>query len=122
MRDRVMSGLPELSRFNSACRAVSPAFKWSKATRDLAQIASRLAGAAKMSHRALIISPQVKNRDFIDHCGRSILYGSYGGRIDTMFIETILFITVVVMAGAAIVKAYERRQDVLYGPYMKRVD
>ena len=39
-----------------------------------------------------------------------------------MLIETILSITVVVMAGAAIVKAYERRQDVLYGPYMKRVD
>ena len=39
-----------------------------------------------------------------------------------MLIETILFITVVVMAGTAIVKAYERRQDVLYGPYMKRVD
>ena len=39
-----------------------------------------------------------------------------------MLIETILFITVVVMAGAAIVKIYERRQDVLYGPYMKRVD
>jgi hypothetical protein len=39
-----------------------------------------------------------------------------------MLIETILFIAVVVMAGAAIVKAYERRQDVLYGPYMKRVD
>ena len=38
-----------------------------------------------------------------------------------MLIETILFIAVVVMAGAA-VKAYERRQDVLYGPYMKRVD
>jgi hypothetical protein len=39
-----------------------------------------------------------------------------------MLIETILFITVFAMAGAAIVKAYERRQDVLYGPYMKRVD
>jgi hypothetical protein len=39
-----------------------------------------------------------------------------------MLIETILFIAFVVMAGAAIVKAYERWQDVLYGPYMKRVD
>ena len=39
-----------------------------------------------------------------------------------MLIETILFVTVVVMAGAAIVKVYERRQDVLYGPYMKQVD
>jgi hypothetical protein len=39
-----------------------------------------------------------------------------------MVIETILFITVVVMAGAAIVKAYEWRHDVLYGPYIKAGD
>jgi hypothetical protein len=39
-----------------------------------------------------------------------------------MLIETVLFIAFVVIAGAAIVKAYERSQDVLYGPYMKRVD
>ncbi len=39
-----------------------------------------------------------------------------------MLIETILFIALVVMAGAAIGKGYEKRQDVLYGPYMKRVD
>jgi hypothetical protein len=110
---------PALTR---RCRAVSPAVEWSKATRDLAQIASRLAGAAKMSHRPLIISLQVKTKIFFDHCGRSILYESYGGRIENMLIETILFITVVVMAGAAIVKVYERRQDVLYGPYMKQVD
>ena len=36
-----------------------------------------------------------------------------------MVIETVLFIAFVVTAGAAIVKAYERCQDVLYGPYMK---
>jgi hypothetical protein len=30
-----------------------------------------------------------------------------------------LFIAFVVTAGAAIVKAYEGSQDVLYGPYMK---
>src|SRR5258706_16295817 len=36
-----------------------------------------------------------------------------------MLIETVLFIAFVVTAGAAIVKAYERNQDVLYGPYMK---
>jgi hypothetical protein len=39
-----------------------------------------------------------------------------------MLIETVLFVTFVVIAGAAIVKTYERSQDVLYGPYMKRVD
>jgi hypothetical protein len=42
-----------------------------------------------------------------------------------MVIETVLFITfvaIVAIVGAAIVKAYEWRQDVLYGPYMKRVD
>jgi hypothetical protein len=62
------------------------------------------------------------NPDFIDHCGRSILYGSFGERIESMVIETVLFIAFVVTAGAAIVKAYEWHQDVLYGPYMKRVD
>jgi hypothetical protein len=39
-----------------------------------------------------------------------------------MVIETVLFIAFVVSAGVAIVKAYEWHQDVLYGPYMKRVD
>ena len=39
-----------------------------------------------------------------------------------MLTETVLFIAFVVIAGAAIVKAYERSHDVLYGPYMKRVD
>jgi hypothetical protein len=39
-----------------------------------------------------------------------------------MVIETVLFIAFVVTAGAAIVKAYEGSQDVLYGQYMKRVD
>jgi hypothetical protein len=39
-----------------------------------------------------------------------------------MVIETVLFIAFVVTAGVAIVKAYERSHDVLYGQYMKRVD
>jgi hypothetical protein len=39
-----------------------------------------------------------------------------------MVIETVLFIAFVIIAGAAIVKVYETSQDVLYGPYMKRVD
>jgi len=63
-----------------------------------------------------------ENPDFTDHCGRSILYGSYGGRIESVVIETVLFIALVVTVGAAIVKAYERHQDILYGPYMKWAD
>ena len=39
-----------------------------------------------------------------------------------MVIETVLFIAFIVTAEAGIVKAYEGSQDVLYGPYMKRVD
>lgn len=35
-----------------------------------------------------------------------------------MMIEMILFLTLVVAMGAIIVKAYEWRQDVLYGPYI----
>jgi hypothetical protein len=50
------------------------------------------------------------------------LMAAYGGRIENMFIESVLFIAFVVFTGAAIVKAYERSRDVLYGPYMKRVD
>ena len=39
-----------------------------------------------------------------------------------MVIETALFITFVAIVVTAIVKADEWRQDVLHGPYMKRVD
>jgi hypothetical protein len=39
-----------------------------------------------------------------------------------MVIETVLFIAFAVSVGAAIVKAFERSQDVLYGPYMKRIE
>jgi hypothetical protein len=39
-----------------------------------------------------------------------------------MVIEAVLFIAFVAAAGAAIVKAFEWSQDVLYGPYIKRVD
>jgi hypothetical protein len=56
--------------------------------------------------------------DFIDHCGRSILYGWAEG-IENMVIETVLFIAFAVIVGAAIVKFYEWRQDVLYGRSMK---
>jgi len=36
-----------------------------------------------------------------------------------MVIGTVLFVAFVVAAGAAIVKAFEWHQDVLYGPYLK---
>jgi hypothetical protein len=39
-----------------------------------------------------------------------------------MVISAILFIGFVLAAGAAIVTAYERYQDVLYGPYLKPMD
>jgi hypothetical protein len=42
-----------------------------------------------MSQRAPIITASGENPDFIDHCGRSILYGSCGGRIESMVIETV---------------------------------
>ena len=43
-------------------------------------------------------------------------------RIENMVIETVLSIAFFVAGGAVIVKAYERHRDVLYGPYLKRVD
>ena len=40
-----------------------------------------------------------------------------------MIIEVALFLSfVAIIAGAIVVKAYERRQDVLYGPYIKQND
>ena len=39
--------------------------------------------------------------------------------VEDMVVETVLFIAFVVIVGAAIVKAYKWRQDVLHGPYMK---
>jgi hypothetical protein len=39
-----------------------------------------------------------------------------------MVIETILFFTFIVSGGAIIVKAFEWRQDVLYGPYIEQDD
>jgi hypothetical protein len=37
-----------------------------------------------------------------------------------MIIEAILFLAFVILVGAIIVKVYEWRQDVLYGPYIGR--
>jgi hypothetical protein len=43
-------------------------------------------------------------------------------RIENMLIGTLLFVAFVVATGAAIVKAFEWHQDVLHGPYLKRMD
>jgi hypothetical protein len=37
-----------------------------------------------------------------------------------MVIEALIFLALVVAAGVIIVKVYEWRQDVLYGPYIGR--
>jgi hypothetical protein len=39
-----------------------------------------------------------------------------------MIIASVLFLAFVVATGVTIVKVYEWRQDVLYGPYLKRAD
>jgi hypothetical protein len=39
-----------------------------------------------------------------------------------MIVEAILFLVFVAVVGAAIVKVYEWRQDVLYGPYIQPAD
>ena len=37
-------------------------------------------------------------------------------------IDLVVFVALGIVAGAAVVKLYEWRQDVLYGPYLKRDD
>jgi len=39
-----------------------------------------------------------------------------------MIIEAALFLSFVAIAGAIVVKVFERRQDVLYGPYLRQND
>ena len=68
-----------------------------------------------MSQRTPINIGSGENPDFIDHCGRSILYASYVGRTQSVVIATVLFVAFVVAGGAVIVKAYEWHQDVRYG-------
>ena len=72
-----------------------------------------------MSHRPLMISLQLKSQILLTTvAGRSSMDRMAEG-IEHMVIETVLFIAFVVIVGAAIVKAYEWHQDVLYGPYMR---
>jgi hypothetical protein len=72
-----------------------------------------------MSHRPTIVSLHVEARFLLTTvAGRSSM-GRMAEGIEHMVIETLLFIVFVVTVGAAVVKAYEWHQDVLYGPYMK---
>ena len=75
-----------------------------------------------MSQRALIISLQAKTHISLTTVAGQSSMDLYCGRIENMVIETVLIIAFVVATGAAIVKACEWHQAVLYGPYLKRVD
>jgi hypothetical protein len=72
-----------------------------------------------MSHRPTIVPFHVEARILLTTvAGRSSMDRMTEG-IEHMVIEALLFIAFVVIVGAAVVKAYEWRHDVLYGPYMK---
>jgi hypothetical protein len=72
-----------------------------------------------MSHRPVMVSLHAEARILLTTvAGRSSMDRMADG-IEHMVIETVLVIAFVVIVGAAIVKAYEWHQDVLYGPYMK---
>jgi hypothetical protein len=55
--------------------------------------------------------------DQIHRWHRRLMFRSYTAGIE-MIIEILIFFAFVVAVGAAIVKAYEWRQDALYGPYI----
>jgi hypothetical protein len=72
-----------------------------------------------MSHRPTLVSLHVETRILLTTvAGRSSM-DRMAESTEHMVIETLLFIVFVVIVGAAVVKAYEWHQDVLYGPYMK---
>ena len=75
-----------------------------------------------MSQRALIISLQAKTQISLTTVAGQSSMDLVAARIENMVIETVLSIAFFVAGGAVIVKAYEWHQDVLYGPYLKRVD
>jgi hypothetical protein len=68
-----------------------------------------------------MISLQAKTRiSLTTVAGQSSM--NFSGRIENMVIAMVLFVAFAVATGATIVKAYEWHQDVLYGPYLKRID
>ena len=79
-----------------------------------------------MSHRPTIVSLRLEARILLTTvAGRSSMDRMTEG-IEHMDIETVLFIAFVAIVsaivGAVVVKAYEWHHDVLYGPYIRRVD
>jgi hypothetical protein len=77
--------------------------------------------AAKMSQRPRTITllPEVQYR-FTTVAAQSSMH--FIGGLKDMVIGTVVFVAFVVATGAAIVKAFEWHQDVLYGPYLKPQD
>ena len=80
------------------------------------------AGATKMSQRALMISVHSEKPTFLGPLWPLNPVCVSSERIKNMVIATLLFLGFIVATGAGIVKAYEWHQDVLYGPYLKRID
>jgi cell division protein FtsL len=74
----------------------------------MSQRAPMMSGRAK-THTSLTT---VADQSFMRFCGR----------IEHMLIASFLFIAFVVAIGAIIVKTYEWHHDVLYGPYLNRID
>jgi hypothetical protein len=74
-----------------------------------------------ISQRALTLPLWTKTHiSLTTVAGQSSMH--FFGKIEKMVIAAVLFIAFAVATGAAIVKAYQWHQDVLYGPYLKRID
>jgi len=72
-----------------------------------------------MSHHPVMVSLHVEARILLTTVAGRTSMDRMADGIEHMVIETVLFIAFVVIVWAAIVKAYEWHQDVLYRPYMK---
>jgi len=74
-----------------------------------------------MSQRALMLPLWTKTHiSLTTMAGLSSMH--FLERLKKMVIAAVLFIAFAVATGAAIVKAYQWHQDVLYGRYLKRID
>jgi hypothetical protein len=78
-------------------------------------------GAAEMPHIAFICAA-VDKWDFVDRNSSKCTVTSSDWRKLVMLIEVALFSAFVAIVGTVIVKVYEWRQDVLYGPYIRQND
>jgi hypothetical protein len=78
----------------------------------------RATAGAELSQSPLIVTLQVNNYFWLTKArGRNHMIFPL---VNKMFIETIVFLVFVVAIAAVVVKVYEWRQDVLYGPYLGR--